>query len=192
MTCPQEASSELYPQLFQGSLQPEYNRIREKLLSEITRLLNENLNLDKDSLEGVSYLISEITDNILEHSGNPRCWLLAQYYPITGYLDICIIDTGKTIFGSYKDHNMAEITSDEIAIEKALWGISTKSTERGSGIRTLKAISLLGLQGDFKNYSGGAMFYKEKIIYLPVTWPGTFVAMRIKKGIKGFSIYNYL
>lgn len=171
---------------------PEHTKIREKLLSEITRLLKENLILDKDSVEGVSYLISEITDNILEHSGNTRGWLLAQYYPNTGYLDICIIDTGKTIFGSYKDHNMVEITSDEIAIEKALSGISTKSVERGSGIRTSKAISLLGLQGDFAIFSGGAMYYKEKIINLPVTWSGTFVAMRIKRDVKGFSIYNYL
>jgi anti-sigma regulatory factor (Ser/Thr protein kinase) len=171
---------------------PEHVKIREKLLSEINRLLKENLQLGADSLEGISYLISEISDNILEHSGTSRGWILIQYYPNTEYLDICIIDTGKTILGSYRDSNMAEITTDETAIEKALWGISTKSSERGSGIRTTKAISLLGMKGDFAILSGNAMYYKEKIINLPVRWSGTFVAMRIKKSVPGFSIYNYL
>ena len=36
------------------------------------------------------------------------------------------------------------------------------------------------------------MYYKEKILTLPVKWSGTFVAMRIKKGVKGFSIYSFL
>jgi hypothetical protein len=170
----------------------EHTKIRERLLSEITRLVKENLNLSTDNIEGVSYLISEITDNILEHSGNPRGWLLIQYYPVTEYLDICIIDTGKTILGSYQDHNIPEISNDEIALEKALWGISTKSAERGSGIRTSRAISLSGLKGDFAIFSGRAMYYKEKIINLPVKWSGTFVAMRIKKDVTGFSIYSYL
>lgn len=77
-------------------------------------------------------------------------------------------------------------------MEKALSGISTKSKERGSGIRTSRAISSSGMQGDFALFSGEAMFYKEKILKLPVHWSGTFVAMRIKKGVSGFSIYNYL
>jgi hypothetical protein len=34
--------------------------------------------------------------------------------------------------------------------------------------------------------------YLDKIFSLPISWPGTFVAMRIKKGIKNFSIYTYV
>lgn len=171
---------------------PEHEKIIEKLLSEINRLLKDNLNLDVDSMEGISYLISEITDNILQHSETHRGWLLIQYYPNTEYLDICIIDSGKTILGSYRDHKIKGINNDSIAIEKAIQGISTKGNERGSGIRTSVAISLSGLQGDFALFSGKSMYYKEKILNLPVTWTGTFVAMRIKKNVRGFSIYNYL
>jgi len=139
----------------------------------------------------VSYLISEITDNIVEHSGKDRGWILTQYYKNTKYLDICIIDTGKTILGSYKAHNFT-FKDDAQALQSALEGISTKSNERGTGIRTSKTISLLGLKGDFAIYSGYALYYKDKIVNLPVPWTGTFVAMRIKEGIQNFSIYSYV
>jgi anti-sigma regulatory factor (Ser/Thr protein kinase) len=170
----------------------EHSTIREKLLSEINLLVKNNLNLEPNYETGISYLISEITDNIIEHSDNPRGWLLIQYYPKTEYIDICIIDTGKTILGSYKDNGMTEITDDETAIRNALGGLSTKSIERGSGIRTSKAISLFGMEGDFAIFSGEAMYYKDKILKLPVHWSGTFVAMRIKKDVQRFSIYTYL
>ncbi|GAJ02190.1 unnamed protein product, partial [marine sediment metagenome] len=75
--------------------------IREKVLSKINTLVRDNLNLDNNYESAFSYLISEITDNIIEHSGVNRGWLLIQYYPTTEYLDLCIIDNGKTILGSY-------------------------------------------------------------------------------------------
>jgi hypothetical protein len=165
---------------------------REKLLSGINLLIKRSLELDVEYESAISYLISEITDNIIEHSNNPRGWLLTQYYPTTQYLDICIIDTGKTILGSYKDHGVHEIDNDEVALENALQGLSTKSIERGSGLRTSKAISLLGLKGDFAVFTGNALYYRDKILTLPVSWSGTFVAMRIKKGVQNFSLYSYV
>jgi hypothetical protein len=35
-------------------------------------------------------------------------------------------------------------------------------------------------------------YYRDKILTLPVSWYGTFVAMRIKKGIQNFSLYSYV
>lgn len=166
--------------------------IREKVLSKINTLVKNNLNLDNNYESAFSYLISEITDNIIEHSGVNRGWLLIQYYPTTEYLDLCIIDNGKTILGSYKDHDFEKITTHEEALKAAIEGISTKSIERGTGIRTSKAISSLGLNGDFTIFSGSSIYYENKIINLETNWPGTFVAMRIKKGVQNFSLYNYV
>jgi len=166
--------------------------IRERVLSKINTLVNDNLNLDNNYEAAVSYLISEITDNIVEHSGIDRGWLLIQYYPTTEYLDICIIDTGKTLLGSYKDHNVKDIDTHEKALNAAIQGISTKDVERGTGIRTSKAISSLGLKGDFTIFSGSSIYFNNRIINLEVEWPGTFVAIRIKKGIENFSIYTYV
>jgi anti-sigma regulatory factor (Ser/Thr protein kinase) len=131
--------------------------LREKLFSELNLLLKNRLNLDPDYENALSYLISEISDNIIEHSGIDRGWLMVQYYPNTLYVDICIIDTGKTILGSYKDAGHDDIGDDATAIEKALQGISTKSVERGTGLRTSMAISMDGLEGDFILYSGNEM-----------------------------------
>lgn len=107
-------------------------------------------------------------------------------------MDICIIDTGKTILGSYKEHGVNKAENDSRALDLALAGISTKDQDRGTGLRTSNAISSLGLQGDFSIFSGNALFFKNKIFTVPVSWPGTFVAMRIKKGIENFSIYSYV
>jgi len=53
--------------------------IREKLISKINSLIKENLNLDGIYETAISYLISEITDNVIEHSGQDRGWLMVQY-----------------------------------------------------------------------------------------------------------------
>jgi hypothetical protein len=166
--------------------------VRERLFSQLNLLIKNKLNLEPDYENAVCYLISEISDNIIEHSGNERGWLMVQYYPNTLYLDICIIDTGKTILGSYHDTGHDEIKDDTTAIEKALQGISTKSIERGSGLRTSRAISMDGLEGDFVLYSGHALYYRKSITYLPVRWPGTFVAIRMKSSVMNFSIYNFV
>jgi anti-sigma regulatory factor (Ser/Thr protein kinase) len=177
---------------FSSDKNTEPSTIREKLISKINSLIKENLKLDESYVTAVSYLISEITDNIIEHSGEKRGWLMVQYYPYPEYLDICIIDTGKTILGSYKDHGFEGMDTDSLALESALKGISTKDQERGTGLRSSNAISSMGLGGDFALFSGNAIFFRNKILTLQVSWPGTFVAMRIKKGIENFSIYSYV
>lgn len=169
-----------------------YVDLTNNLLSLLNRLIQSNLSLDNDFQNAVQYLISEITDNVIQHSGNDRGWFMFQYYPTTLYLDICIIDTGKTILGSYHDSGLYSIDSDVIAVEKALTGISTKSKERGTGLRTSRAISMDGLAGDFLLWSGSAMYYNNTITQLPVKWHGTIVAMRIKRDIERFSIYNFV
>ena len=177
---------------FSTSREVHHSTIRERLLSKISSLIKTNLKLDGNYEAAVSYLISEITDNTIEHSGKDRGWLMVQYYPSSGYLDICIIDTGKTILGAYREHGVLGAENDSQALDLALSGISTKSPERGTGIRTSKAIALLGLQGDFTLFSGSALYFGNKILTLPVYWSGTFVAMRIKKGVENFSIYSYV
>ena len=154
--------------------------ITNQVLSKINRLIKENLQLDPPFESAVGYLISEITDNIIEHSGVEKGWLLTQYYPTTDYLDICIIDTGKSLLGSYKDAGQ-KIYTDEHAIDYALKGISTKSPDRGTGIPTSISISKGGLEGDFALFSGRALFYNDNIINLHVSWPGTFVANKNKE-----------
>lgn len=127
---------------FSTSSEPPMTEIREKVLSKISTLISKHLALDTNYKNAVTYLISEMTDNILDHSNVERGWMLTQYYPNTEYLDICIIDTGITILGSYRQHGFTDINTDQEALSRALAGTSTKNKDRGTGLRTSRAIAI--------------------------------------------------
>lgn len=166
--------------------------IRENLLSKINTLLEINLNLNANYKSAVSYLISEMTDNIVDHSGVSRGWLSAQYYPSKKFLDVCIIDTGKTILGSYAEKGVNDIKNDIIAIEKATSGLSTKDKERGYGIRTTKAMIEEGLKGKFILISGRAILSNNQLTEFPVKWNGTILALRIPQNVANFHYSDFL
>lgn len=177
---------------FSASRKKEETEIRENVLSKINSLLENNLKLNSNYKTAVSYIISEITDNIIDHSGVGRGWISAQYYPTKQFLDICIIDTGKTILGSYKDNNIAGINNDFDAIEKAISGVSTKDKERGFGMRTSKKLIEEGLNGKFVLISGSAMLFNNELTQFPVKWEGTILALRMPQGIANFDYSHFL
>ena len=57
---------------FSTSREENHSTIRERLLSKISSLIKNNLKLGSNYEAAVSYLISEITDNAIEHSGKDR------------------------------------------------------------------------------------------------------------------------
>ena len=177
---------------FSASRKANETEIRENMLSKINSLLENNLKLNNEYKTAISYLISELTDNIIDHSGVNRGWLSAQYYPTKQFLDICIVDTGKTILGSYRDNNIAGINNDFEAIEQAMKGLSTKDKERGFGMRTSKKMIEEGLKGKFVLVSGNAMLFNDELVEFPVKWQGTILALRIPQNIENFSYANYL
>lgn len=119
--------------------------IRDNVLSKLNQLVMNNLNLSSGYYDAILYLLSEITDNIVEHAVVNRGWVIAQYYPNTEYLDICILDTGISILGSYQQNKNEKITDDLQAVQSALEGVSTKGEGRGAGIRTSKNMIINGL-----------------------------------------------
>ncbi len=167
-------------------------QIRNNSLSCLNQILRNKLDLDSNSFNAISYLISEMTDNISDHSGSERGWLFAQYYPADRFIDICILDTGKTILNSYSDGGFDEITTQAEAIQKATEGLSTKSNERGRGIPTTRRLIVNGMQGKFGLVSGNAILQNERITTLPTNWPGTFLALRVPQNPPNFNFYDYV
>jgi len=53
-------------------------------------------------------------------------WIMFQNYQLKGYLDICIVDNGLGLLGSYQQSGMFQIIDHQMAIERALNGLSTK------------------------------------------------------------------
>jgi len=177
---------------FPASTQSNESEIRDNLLSKINDLLQSNLGLSAEYKSGISYPISEMTDNIIEHSGVSRGWMSAQYYPNQGYLEICIADTGKTLLGSYQDNGFEHVTNDLQAIENATEGVSTKSIERGNGIPTSRRMIVEGLNGKFVLISGEAILYNDRLTEFPVHWNGTIFALRLPSQARNFQYLRYV
>lgn len=163
--------------------------IRDRLLEFMSDRVRERLNLDVQLYSAVSYLIDEAVNNIKDHARSQRGYLFTQFYPKKQFLDLCIADTGVSLLGSYLATGRKDISSHEQAIQSALSGDSTKNNlHRGFGIRTSRNMLVNGLGGRYFLFSGNSFLFsqtgmKEEVKVLPqipgISWPGTYLAMRI-------------
>ena len=164
------------------------------VVGKIEKLLIQKAGLAPNVMQGFKYIVSEVVDNVFEHSGTNRAWIFAQYYPQKEYFDLCILDVGKGIFGSYKDKGFDEIKTNQQAIQNAISGNSTKeyNTERGYGLTTTIKITKEGFEGDYILISGDMLFFNDRILQIPISWQGTIVAFRLNKNRPNLNLYNYL
>ncbi|QOR75401.1 MAG: hypothetical protein IMW88_08550 [Thermoflavifilum sp.] len=170
----------------EDSLQTE---IRDSMISASINLLQSKLNLNTQQINLYRYLIQEMVDNILQHACVDNGWLFAQYYPKKQYLDLCILDTGITILGSFQKHGFTHIGNHLDAIQSAVEGTSTKpDIGRGYGLSSsLKA--MLEAKSDFILVSGDGLLHNQTLYKLPSSWQGTIVFFRIPLSIN-FSVYE--
>jgi hypothetical protein len=174
---------------------------RDSLITTLDNILQQQLNIDNHLFTPMSYLISESFDNIVEHANIGNGWIMVQNYPRKEFFDICIVDTGIGILGSYISKNFADIITHEKALQEAINGRSSKVGEisRGFGIRTSRHMLVNGLGGKYFLFSGNAFYIwtreQELINELEIDyqWPGTMVALRIPNVTpEGFNYVNYI
>jgi anti-sigma regulatory factor (Ser/Thr protein kinase) len=174
--------------------------IREDLLSTFENILVNKLKLHGQIITVIKYLISEAFDNIVEHANSCSGWIMVQNFPTKGYLDVCIVDNGLGILGSYLRTGTPGIDNDAVAIERAINGQSTKQiTEtRGYGIDTSRRMLVEGLTGKYFLFSGKSFYVYsnelDQIVYLSNSgWNGTMLALQIP-GVApdGFNYTTYL
>lgn len=128
---------------------------RKKLGREISDLLNKINKIIPNNLNGVSYILSELSDNVEDHSEFKCASIMAQYFPNKREVEIIVFDDGLTIPGVF-DKNSVSFNGDSEAIERALSGeISTKEDEggRGYGLRTCRKISVEDFKGEVYVFS---------------------------------------
>lgn len=164
------------------------DEIKNKIMSIVGKILRKQLSLTINIYSGISYLLSEIIDNITEHSRSMYGYIFAQYYN-KKYIDICIADEGITVLGSFVRNGNTDIHDDLEALQNASVGVSTKNRpeaeNRGYGIVTTKRMLTEGLRGEFFLFSGGAFYRKtfleENYVALPknIKWDGTIALLRI-------------
>lgn len=197
------------------------NDYLKKTYIPICRFTRSNNNLDKmqtiiqsvieqqichsDLRTPLSYLFGELVGNITDHSECKYGCIFSQYYASNNKLEICIIDDGITIGGSYIKAGIAnqEDTTDAKAIERAINGISTKNLpnaeNRGYGLSTSMNMIVNGLGGAFFILSGGAFFRytkdKKELVELPeeYVYNGTAILLNIPTNVpKEFNYLNYI
>jgi hypothetical protein len=176
-----------------------YSIFRDVIISQI--------HFEKVVSTPVSYFLSELIDNIYEHSGSEKGFLFSQYMKDENCLNLCIADEGITVFNSFLQTSLflKEINMDEAeALRMANEGRSTKNRpgaeSRGYRISTSKRMLVEGLGGSFFMLSGGAFHrYEGKDInyYANVEslfrWKGTLILLRIPLKIpENFNYTDYL
>lgn len=175
--------------------------------SIVRNIIVHQTKVDTKISTSISYFLSELIDNIYEHSKSPNGYLFSQYLEREGCIDICIADTGITVFNSFKEAGLfqQEIGEDESeALRMANEGRSTKnrpgSENRGYGLSTSKRMLVEGLGGSFFMLSGCAFHRYEKQslnYYVDISnffhWKGTIILLRIPVLTpNNFNYINYL
>lgn len=89
-------------------------------LERIFRLQNSK---DYGGENSFKYVVSELTDNIYQHSQFTNAFIMAQKYPKKGFTEVCFFDNGISIPGNFERNGM--VFKDPIAISEAINGLST-------------------------------------------------------------------
>lgn len=170
----------------------DINKTVNDLIDHLKKQIHSNFG------SGVTYLLSELSDNIDIHSNFSHAAVMAQYFPKKNKLDLSIIDNGISVPHNFEKHGI-KFSDDCDAIKKAIEGISTKEESgRGFGLRTSKNLVLEGLNGEMYILSRkGALILnpknKEKsqeIMKKPLK--GTLIYMRFSAPKKGLNIIEYV
>ncbi len=162
------------------------------LQSIIQNIIEKQCKADAKIKTPLSYFLGELICNISQHSDSDVGYIFSQYLHREKCIDVCIADSGITIYGSYiKAKKHIDVIGDDeaIALKMANEGYSTKdlpeAENRGYGIISTKNMLVDGLKGSFFMFSGGAFHRHDnngsEFVKLPpfFNWNGTIILMRI-------------
>ncbi|WPR77717.1 hypothetical protein [Algoriphagus sp. NG3] len=166
----------------------DHPSIREKLLSHVFAAIRRITQLPTNYFTAISYMLSELTDNIVEHSKHKFGYLAFQYYRENGFMDICLADRGVGLLGSYQNYigerDFSHITDHRTAVDSAVKGRSTKhvAEDRGFGVATSRKILTQGLGGSFVYLTGNALLINEELSNFGIDSKGIIILVRIPVG----------
>ncbi len=143
-------------------------------------------------------LIGELVDNVQEHSEFSKAYVEGQIYKKKGFTELCILDNGKSIPGSFKEHGKP-FKNDVDAIVQAIRGVTTKpGDERGTGLGFVSNLITKGLCGEAFISSGDGFIYLGKdgkgLIFNDsrIHYKGTIVALRMPYIAKKVDVYDFI
>jgi hypothetical protein len=152
---------------------------------------------DFGGVSAFKYVVSELVDNIYQHSRFTRALIMGQRYDNLGFIDLSFYDNGITIPQTFKEKGFNHEAS--FAIREALNGVSTKDNDRGFGLRTSLNLFKKGLNAQFFIVSGNGAVYCDSnvgdLLYRLTEdggLKGTLITVRIPKNTPEVNIYDYV
>jgi len=178
-----------------------------ELINKYTSLLQRNIDKDREFSRRLgknvsALLLSEMIDNIEQHSSASRAFIFSQYWQQNSSCEICLTDNGKGIYKSLIEAGR-DVENDLDAMEKVITEYLSSKDEfgdsnRGTGIKnTIKVLSNHELNGYFCIISNSAGYYidNERGHFLNLqnfSLNGTMVVMGFQKPKTKFDIYDYI
>ncbi|MBN1198725.1 MAG: hypothetical protein JXA23_05180 [Bacteroidales bacterium] len=172
------------------------------------RLLKSNIIADPEFVQlitdqTIGFVVSEVIDNIDQHSKAENLFLFAQYWKRINTCEICIVDDGIGIYRSLL-HAGRDVQSPMDAMNKMITsGLSSKfeysGSQRGTGIKNIRdALTNREIKGEFLIISDSVGFIHsmqngEKFLnFAPYSWSGTIIMLRFSKPTMPFDLYKYV
>lgn len=103
------------------------------------------------------WCISEIMDNVIQHSGAGIGYFMVQYVPDERLLKTCVFDLGKGICASLKGSKFSTENAEE-AIKRAIEPNVTSGNGQGNGLYGLREIVKQSKNGRLQITSAGARY----------------------------------
>lgn len=178
----------------------------DSVTSALQRIIQRQASLPGRFVSPLSYLISELTTNIHDHSRSGHGFMFSQYLSREGCINLCIADTGVSIYGSFLSSGKFDpslLQNEGDVLNMALNHHSTKNLRhqenRGFGLPTTKNMLVDGMGGSFFILSGNAFHrhenHEKKTAQLPpgFEWNGTIVLLKIPVNLpEGFNYLDYI
>ena len=186
---------------FSTSTISEVAKISSEIIGQVAKMIKQIANLPINYYSAINYILSEITDNIIEHSKTNYGWISFQYYKENGFIDVCIADAGRGLLKSYLEYDgnkeYGHVVTDRLAMIEATNGSSTKNLkERGFGLPTSRKMIINGLKGKYIYCSGTSLLNNDDVMTIPDNYyyNGTFVILRIpcNQPIQSFNYIDYI
>ena len=166
----------------------------DELTNEIVDLLSMSGRYNTNCINTIFY---EMLTNIYKHSLCEYAYILCQEYPSIDKVDVCVIDNGITIPGSFENENI-EFFNDSEAIFDA---VNCKTTDKedeglhGRGLNTIANLTSFGYGEELliSSRGGTCVIDRRGIDVLPENKyyiNGTFLSLRLNTN--EINIYDYL
>lgn len=182
-------SGETYTPIQKVSQRGEIESLTKNLVSTIISRFQKEDELQKDLKDCLNYVISELLNNVADHSGSYG-WAMAQYYPTKQIVEVAVIDVGCGFLRrlSSKFENIdTEIKAIDEAVKKGITASlpSMYGSERNSGYGLFIISNLANQIGnsDFLIASNEYAVYfngnTRKEIELPLSLEGSLVCFSL-------------